>query len=82
MNYLIVILGFAAFVLILKYRGPIKDFTGDIGFAEKYLGTGGTHTFIVVFAVLCFILPLMYALGTLQAIFQSTLGMFFSSRGE
>lgn len=77
MNYLIIILGFTAFILILKFRAPIKDFIGDIGFAEKYLGSGGTHTFIVIFAFLCFILPLMYALGTLQALFRSTFGMFF-----
>jgi hypothetical protein len=77
MNHLIVILGFAAFILILKFRSPIKDFVGDIGFAEKYLGPGGTHTFIIIFAFLCFILPLMWALGTIQAIFYSTFGRFF-----
>jgi amino acid permease len=59
------------------YRGQIKDFVGDIGFAEKYLGPGGTHTFIIIFAFLCFFLSLMYYLGTLQSLLQSTLGRFF-----
>lgn len=64
-------------LLMLRYRGQIKDFIGDISFAEKYLGAGGTHLFLVFVAILAFILPLMYAMGTLQAIVGSTIGRFF-----
>ena len=31
--------------LIIVFRARIKDLTGNIGFAEQYLGTGGTWTF-------------------------------------
>ena len=64
-------------VLILKYRRPIKEFTGDIEFAERYLGSGGTNTLIVLIGLACFILSLMWSLGTLQGILDATLGTFF-----
>ena len=57
----------------------MKEFTGDIGFAEKIFGMGGTNTFIIIFGMLVFILSLMYALGTLQGIFSSLLGPFFGA---
>ena len=64
-------------LLMLRYRAQIKDFIGDVGFAEKYLGVGGTHTFLIIVALFAFILPLMYAMGTLQTIVGSTIGRFF-----
>ena len=64
-------------VVMLKYRGAIKNFTGDIAFAEKYLGSGGTNTLIVILAVFAFIGSLMYAFGTLQSLLQNTIGGFF-----
>lgn len=74
---LAIIIGFPLAFLMLRYRRPIKEFTGDIGFAEKIFGMGGTNTFIVVFAILLFIGSLMYALGTFQGLLQSTLGKLF-----
>lgn len=65
-------------VLMLKYRRAIRDFTGEIGFAEKFLGSGGTNTLIVLLAIAVFIGSIMYALGTLQAILQAFLGPFFA----
>lgn len=77
MKFLVLIIGSAVAFLMLKYRRPIKDFTGDIGFAEKVFGMGGTNTFIVVLAIGVFVASLMYALGTFQGLIQSTLGRFF-----
>ena len=65
--------------LMLKYRRAVKEFTGDIGFAERIFGMGGTNTFIIIFALVVFILSLMYALGTLQSVFSSLLGPFFGA---
>lgn len=81
-RFLVAIIGMPIAFIIIYYRRPIKEFTGDIGFAEKYLGAGGTNTFIVILGVLTFILSLMYALGTLQELLQGTLGRFFMPRGE
>lgn len=77
MKFIIFICGAALSFLILKYRRPIKEFTGNIGFAEKYLGMGGTNTFIVLFGIFIFIGSLMYALGTLDGLLSSTFGRFF-----
>lgn len=63
--------------LILRYRRQIKEFMGNVGFAEKYLGSGGTNTLIVILGILVFAGSLMYALGTLQMMFSKFLGPFF-----
>ena len=76
-RFLAAIIGLPLALIMLRYRRQIKDFTGDIGFAERYLGSGGTNTLIVLIAILVFVLSSMYALGTLQAILQSVLGGFF-----
>jgi len=52
-------------------------FTGDFSWAEKYLGSGGTNTFIVLFAIGVFILSLMYSLGTLDSFISNSLGVLF-----
>jgi len=77
MKFLILILGSVTSFLLLKYRGAIKMFTGDFSWAEKYLGSGGTNTFIVLFAIGVFILSLMYSLGTLDSFISNSLGVLF-----
>jgi hypothetical protein len=76
-NFLIVVVCWTLALLIMKFRRPIKEFIGNIGFAEKYLGMGGTNTFIVLLAMLLFIGSLMYATGTLQSLLQGFFGSFF-----
>lgn len=78
-KWLVVIISWPIAYLMLKYRRAVKEFTGDIGFAEKVFGMGGTNTFIIIFAMLVFILSLMYALGTIQTVFQTVLGPFFGA---
>ena len=63
--------------LMLKYRGQVKQFTGNIDFAEKYLGSGGTNTLIVIVAILLFVGSLMYVTGTLDSLLQNTFGGLF-----
>jgi len=76
-RFFVFIIGFALAIIILRYRIQIKDFIGEVGFAEKYLGIGGTHNLIIIIAFLVFIVSLMYSLGTLQSLMQATLGRFF-----
>lgn len=64
-------------LLILVYRPQIKDFTGSIGFAEQYLGSGGTWTFLIVVGVAFFMFGLMWATGTIQDFFVKNLSVFF-----
>lgn len=63
--------------LILVLRPQIKDLTGDIGFAERYLGQGGTWTFLALLGIAIFILSLMWATGTLQDALLNAFGGFF-----
>jgi len=74
---LVIIIFWPLAFMILKYRRRIKEFTGEIGFAERYLGMGGTNTLIVIIGILVFILSLMYALGTLQSFTGRVLGPLF-----
>lgn len=59
---------------ILVFRGRIKDMTGSIGFAERYLGPGGTWTFFILLGIALFIGGLMWATGTLQDFLLKTFG--------
>ena len=76
-KFIILIMCSLVSFLMLKYRGQVKQFTGDIDFAEKYLGSGGTNTLIVIVAVMLFIGALMYVTGTLDSLVQNTFGDLF-----
>jgi hypothetical protein len=65
-----------AFALI-KWRKQIIDFTGSWGWAERYLGAGGSYTAIVIVAVLIFLVALTKLVGKLDDIFGATTGRFF-----
>jgi hypothetical protein len=69
--------GIPAAFLLMIYRAQLKQYTGDIDFAEKYLGAGGTYTFFVLLGLAVFVISVMYAFGTFQEIFQATLGHLF-----
>ena len=76
-KFLVLVLCSAISYLMLKYRGQVKQFTGDIDFAEKYLGSGGTNTLIVIIALLFFIGGLMHFTGALDSLVQNTFGSLF-----
>jgi len=77
---LFAIIGFPLSFIILIYRSNIKQFTGDIDFAEKWFGSGGTYTLILLFGLLVFVATLMYITGSIQYVLSSTLGPFFISK--
>ena len=74
------LIGFPLSFLIIIYRAKIKMFTGDIGFAEKYLGSGGTYSLFVLIGVATFLITLMYITGSLQSVLNSLLGPLFLSQ--
>ena len=74
---LFAIIGFPLSFLMIIYRQKIKDFTGNIDFAEKYLGSGGTYTLILIIGVLLFIVTLMYVTGSLQSFMRTVFGPIF-----
>jgi len=71
---LVGIIGIPLGVLMLKYNKQIKDFVGDIGWAEKHIGSGGTYFFLKIISLLISVLSFLYMVGTLQ----SVLGSFFA----
>jgi len=70
------LLGMILGMLIIIFRPQIKNFTGSIGFAERYLGVGGTWTFLVILGALLFVFSLMWATGTIQGFAVDKLGSF------
>lgn len=80
MRFLVGIIGIPLGFVIIYYRERIKRFTGDFAWAEKHLGPGGTYTAIFLFGVAVFLGALMYMLGTLQVLWESTLGRFFTGQ--
>lgn len=69
MSFLLSLFGLIAPYFIVKHRDKIVEMTGTFGWAEKYLGTGGTYTAIVIFAIFLFIFSLLYITGNESALF-------------
>lgn len=63
---LVGLIGIPLGFLVLLYRDKVKDFVGNISWAEKYLGTGGTWTALILIGVLTIVLSFMFMIGSLQ----------------
>lgn len=63
---LVGLIGIPLGFLVLLYRDKAKDFVGNISWAEKYLGTGGTWTALILIGVLTIVLSFMFMIGSLQ----------------
>ena len=74
MRFLVGIIGFPLGIVLIVYRERVKRFTGDFAFAEKWFGSGGTYTALMLFGILISLGSLMYSLGTLQDIFTAVFG--------
>lgn len=68
----------AGIVVIVK-SAQIGDFIGEIDFAERVFGSGGTYNFIKLFGLAITILSIIWLTGDLPAFLQSTLGRFFGN---
>lgn len=65
----------AGFIMILKTE-KVGQVTGEIPFAEKVFGGGGTYTFIKVVGLLMIILSFMWMTGTMQTFLRTIFGPF------
>lgn len=77
MQYFVGLIGFPLGVAIIIYRERIKRFTGDAAFAEKWFGSGGTYTAILILGILVSIGSLMYMFGSLQLLLGKLFAPFF-----
>ena len=71
------IIGIPLGFVIMIFRYHIKQFTGPIGWAEQYMGSGGTYNLYILVGLVISIVSLMYALGSIQDVFAATLGPLF-----
>ena len=71
------VIGIPVGFLIMIYRYHLKQFTGNIQWAEQYLGSGGTYNLFILVGLFISIVSLMYALGTIQDFFNGALGPIF-----
>ncbi len=76
-RFFVALIGIPAGFLIMIYRFQIKQFFGNISFAEQYFGQGGTYTFLIILGLVISFLSLMYGLGTFQDLFNGILAPFF-----
>lgn len=65
------ICGMAFGVLITVKANKIVDNIGRISYAEKYLGVGGSYTFMRLLGILLVFIFLALATGTLGLVFDS-----------
>lgn len=65
---------------LIVYRERVQRITGSIGFAEKYLGQGGTFNLILLVGMGFIVFSVLYITGSLDAAIQSTIGRFFIVR--
>jgi hypothetical protein len=72
-----VVIGIPAGFLMMIYRYRLKQFTGNIQWAEQHLGSGGTYNLFIIIGLFISIFSLMYALGTIQDFFSGALGPIF-----
>ena len=63
--------------LLIVFREKVHNVTGDVGFAEQYLGGGGTYTLFLILGVVMFFGGIAWATGTLQTWFAVNLGRYF-----
>lgn len=76
-RFLVGLIGIPLGFVIIYYRVPIKDFMGNIGWAEKYLGKGGTWPAIVLIGLLVSFGSLMWMTGSIQDFMINTFGPYF-----
>ena len=72
MIFALLVIG-AGFYFIIKTEA-VGRFTGDIDFAEKYLGSGGTYSFIKLVGLAMIILSIMHLTGGLDLFINATVG--------
>ncbi|MDD5606068.1 MAG: hypothetical protein PHR51_01980 [Patescibacteria group bacterium] len=67
MSFLFFVVGVFGGVLIIIYHKKLAEAIGfKIGWAEKYLGPGGTYTAYIIFGLAAIILGLLLSFGVIS----------------
>lgn len=68
-------------LVLVVYREKVQRFTGDFGFAEKWLGMGGTFTVILLVGLVMMVGSVLWVFGVLDFLVQGTIGRVFFLQG-
>ncbi len=72
------LLSVAGFLLVI-YRVPVRRFMGQIGWAERVFGPGGTYTGMLLIGLAAFFAGLVTATNTWDVFLGGFAGRFFGS---
>ncbi len=75
------LLAIVASFLLIKYRERIVGMTGKFGWAEKFLGMGGTYRFFIILGVVTFLWGVASITGTTDVLLKPLGGVFFPGGG-
>jgi hypothetical protein len=76
-TFILGLIGIVAGLLIIKYREKLQTWTGNISFAEKYIGPGGTFTLLLLIGSATVILSILFMTGILQDFVKEAAGPYF-----
>ena len=79
MRILLGLIGCALSIALIVYRYNIKAFIGNIDWAERHLGAGGTYSLFILIALAGFFFSLMYMTNSFDLIFGGSEVDFFQS---
>ncbi len=77
MNIITGIIGICLGLAVIKYRERLQYIIGDVAFAEKYFGQGGTFTLILLVGSLTVVISVLHMTGVLGESLSSILSPFF-----
>ena len=82
MRFILFPIWFLLGLALVKYREAVQRFTGDIAFAEKWLGIGGTFRLYLLLGIAIMIASILYVTGTLDGFISGTFGRVFFVPGQ
>lgn len=71
------IIGITIGILVVMYNRDIVRIVGTSGWAEKYLGAGGSYSMWQLIGLLIIVLTILYVTDTLDKVLGSTVGAIF-----
>ncbi|MCT4591797.1 MAG: hypothetical protein N4A36_00195 [Candidatus Gracilibacteria bacterium] len=71
------LIGISTALILVKFRYKIIEFTGDWGWAERYLGNGGSVRAVVLIAIILFFASIAKMTGKSSTILQGAADQFF-----
>ncbi len=82
MRILVGLIGIVLSALLLVFRVRIRQFMGQIAWAEAKFGPGGTYTALLIAGVALFFLSLIYATDSFGLILGGSEIDFFGSASQ